>query len=273
MSVRARWLGLAVTVAVVLGAGWLVFLRPQVGGRGPVGFGATGPMSVWPESPFDPADALREEQARVDAGRHRWRLDGEEVVTRFAQSVLGWVAIEVGDGGSPTGGGPATFRVRPVCDGCDDRDGWIGVTVDRLLGGRSIWSVVGVTSPRLRLPVEAGDTVVAGDLLGFELDLSDGRHAAVGLRYLQRIGAPGTDCGDRFAGEAGVTATEASVSVPDPLFDRRTCPAFGIAGYVFAYTTPELTVQTGDPMLEPAFVEDLAIVPVLVAPEPVEPSP
>jgi hypothetical protein len=132
--------------------------------------------------------------------------------------------------------------------------------VGRLLADRpgGVWSVIAVTSPRLRLPVETGDTVVGGQSLPIGLDLAQDRHAAVGLRYVQRIGI--SDCGDGLAGEAGITAADASVTVPDPLFANESCTT--AAGYVFAYTSTRLTVQTGDPMLEPAYIADLSIVPV-----------
>jgi hypothetical protein len=270
MSTRGRWVALAAAVAVLLGAGWFVFVRTVRDG-GPVGITAAGPMSVWPESPLDPEDALRVEQARVDGGKDDWRLDAEEVVARFAQQVFGWVSIRI-DPPAGTANGPATYRMRSDCEACgDSTDEWVGVTVDRLLADRQggVWSVIAVTSPHLRLPVKAGDTVVAGQSLPFGLDLAQDRHAAVGLRYVERVGS--TSCGDGLAGEAGITATDVSVTVPDPLFTNESCTA--AAGYVFAYTSPKLTVQTGDPLLEPAYIADLSIVPVRFSQEPVAPTP
>jgi hypothetical protein len=151
--------------------------------------------------------------------------------------------------------------MRSDCEACGDpTDEWVDVTVDRLLADRpgGVWSVVAVTSPHLRLPVKAGETVVAGQSLPIGLDLGKDRHAAVGLRYVQNVGD--TSCGDGLAGEAGITSADASVTVPDPLFANESCTA--AAGYVFAYTSPTLTVQTGDPLLEPAYIADLSIVPV-----------
>lgn len=275
MSTR-RWVALAAVAAVVglLGAGWFVFLRTERPGRGPVGITATGPMSIWPESPFDGPDALAHAQARLDGGKDGWRLHPDEVVARFAQSVFGWVDILIEEGADPHGAGPATYRIRSDCDACGDDEEWVEVSLDRLLGERpgTVWSVVAVTSPRLHLPVEAGDTVVAGERLPFGLDLARDRHAAVGTRYVQRIGVePSGDCGEGFAGEAAVTGSSVEVTAPDPLYGDETCTS--AAGYVFAYTTPRLTVQTGDPLLEPAYVADLSIVPVRFTQDPFMPSP
>jgi hypothetical protein len=260
MSTRGRWVALAAAAAVLLAAGWFVFVRSEVGGSGPFAFTATGPMSIWPESPLDPEDALRREQDLVDGGKDAWRLRPEEVVARFAQHVFGWVSIRI----HPPAGiahGPVTYRMRSDCQICGDTtEGWVQVTVDRLLADRpgGAWSVVAVTSPHLRLPVQAGETVVAGRSLPIGLDLAKDRHAAVGLRYVQGVGS--RSCGDGYAGEAGIAAADASVTVPDPLFADGSCTA--AAGYVFAYTSPTLTVQTGDPLLEPAYIADLSIVPV-----------
>ena len=253
-------MALAAAAVVLLGAGWFVFVRSEAGGSGPFAFTATGPMSIWPESPFSAEDSLRREQDLVDHGKDAWRLQPEEVVARFAQRVFGWVSIRI-DPPDETSHGPATYRMRSDCEACGDpTDGWVQVTVDRLLADRpdGVWSVVAVTSSHLRLPVNAGDTVVAGQSLPIGLDLAQDRHAAVGLRYVEYVGS--TSCGDGLAGEAAITAGNASVTVPDPLFANESCGA--AAGYVFAYTSPTLTVQTGDPLLEPAYIADLSIVPV-----------
>lgn len=236
-----------------------MFVRTVRPDGGTVGISATGPMSIWPESPLGREDALRREQERVDRGQDAWRLHPEEVVARFAQRVFGWVSIRI-DPPSGMASGPATYRMRSDCQACGATAEWVEVTVDRLLADRpgGVWSVVAVSSPRLRLPVEAGETVPAGRSLAIGLDLAQDLHAAVGLRYVQ--GAGSSACGDGLAGEAGITAADASVTVPDPLFSNDSCTA--AAGYVFAYTSPKLTVQTGDPLLEPAYIADLSIVPV-----------
>jgi hypothetical protein len=272
MTVRSRWFALA--VAVIVGAAAVLFALAGRRDDAEVGDGtvsATGPMSVWPEDPFDPVDALTREQTRVEAGRDAWRLHSEAVVAHFVQSVFGWIKIEVDDvpgaAGTAVDPGPVTYRAREdcgvLCEGVDD--GWIEVTVDRLLDWRAgtVWSVVAVHSDRLRLPVEPGDTVVAGDALAFRLDVSPDRHAAVGVRFLQLLGGDRPlDCGHGFAGDAGVTADEVTTTVPDPLFEDASCRGLGAVGYVFAYTTARLTVQTGDPLLEPVYLADLSIVPV-----------
>jgi hypothetical protein len=278
VNVRGRSVALGVAVgavAVGLGVGWFVLFGLRSGGSGPVAIDGSGPMSIWPETPFDPEDSLRRAQEEVDVGRDRWRLDATAVIVRFAQNVFGWDRIEFGD---LTGGSTDESEVHTIRPACPDEDcvpsdaPWIGVGVDRLgrQGSRGIWSVVTVHSDRLQLPVEAGATVVAGDTLSFGLDLAHDQHAAVGLRFVQRLGGTSSiDCGDGFAGDVGVTGTGGSVTVPDPLFDDAACAGFGAVGYVFAYATPRLTVQTGDPLLEPAAITALSIVPARFSQEPV----
>jgi hypothetical protein len=274
MSTRERSVAFAAVVAVLLGAGWFVFTRIERPVGGPADFTATGPMSIWPESPFDPEDALRREQDLVDRGHDAWRLDEREVVARFAKSVFGWGGIEIQN--QVPNNAPATLSIRDDCgDSCAVDNGWIDVTIDQLVRDRpgGVWSVVAVHSDRLRLPVEPGDTVVAGDSLTFGLELASDQHAAVGMRFVQRIGgAPAIDCRDAAA-EAGVTAADPSVTVPDPLFKDESCSDRGTVGYVFAYATPRLTVQVGDPLLEAGSITDLSIVPVRFSQEPVAPSP
>jgi hypothetical protein len=275
---RSRWFVLAVAAIAALGAGWLAFSDSPDETTGEEVVTATGPLSIWPEGPFDAADALRREQTRVDGGADRWRLKAEAVAVHFAQGVFGWITIEVDDPPDVAPeAGPVSYRAREDCGVlCEGDDGWVEVTVDRLLGERAgtVWSVVAVHSDRLRLPVEPGDTVSAGDQLSFDLDVAPDRHAAVGLRFLQRLGGERPlDCGHGFAGEAGVTEAEASTTVPDPLFEDGSCAAAGAVGYVFAYTTARLTVQTGDPMLEPVYVTDLSIVPVRFSQDPPAQSP
>lgn len=275
---RSRWFVLSVIVLTGLGAGWFALSGSGHGTKGEGVVTATGPLSIWPEGPFDAADALRREQTLVDGGADRWRLRAEAVVAHFTQSVFGWITLEVADPSDVAPEtGPVTYRAREDCGVlCEGGDGgWVEVTVDRLLGERdgTVWSVVAVRSDRLRLPVEPGDTVVAGDPLSFDLDVAADRHAAVGLRFLQRMGREQPrDCGHGFAGEAGVTAAEATTTVPDPLFQDGSCAAAGAVGYVFAYTTARLTVQTGDPMLEPVYITDLSIVPVRFSQDPAAPG-
>ena len=160
-----------------------------------------------------------------------------------------------------TAHGPATYRMRSDCEACGDpTDEWVEVTVDRLLADRpgGVWSVVAVTSPHLRLPVTGRRhrcrRTVAPDRAGPREGSARGGGSAIVQHVAARRAATG------IAGEAGITAADASVTVPDPLFKNDSCTA--AAGYVFAYTSPTLTVQTGDPLLEPAYIADLSIVPV-----------
>ncbi len=273
-SMMTRWRRLApvALAACVLLAAWFVLVReprrrpepapsPAASSRA-----AWGPMSIWPETPFDPADALRRAQERVDAGADGWRRRPGRVIARFASSIFGWPAVEI-TGDLDVGNGPITVAVRARCAGDCAVAEPVGVTVDRLLDSDpgAIWSVVGVRSARLALPVDAGDTMLAGDDLAFGLDLDASRHAAVGVRYVPGLGQSPTSPCQAFEGRAGVSSSAIEIAVPDPLFSAGECAASTGAGYVFAYATPRSTVQTGDPLLEAASIDDLSIVPVRVA--------
>jgi hypothetical protein len=263
----------AVVVAILVivigaGAAWYALFLPGNFPEGPVGVAtAAGPMSIWPESPIDPPDALLRAQRRADAGLDAWRTDADAVVERFATNVLGWERIRERDVAGDPQQGSEVHEIRPDCadEDCLPAEPWIEVALGRL-GTRApggVWSVVAVTSPNLDLPVEAGDTVAAGDDLAVRLRLGGDRHAALGMRYVGPTGGePPLDCDDGLEVRSAVTGAEASVRVPDPLFDDDRCAPFGTAGYVFAYATPRLTVQTGDPLLEAAAISDLSIVPV-----------
>ena len=267
MRGRTGRIGAALAISVGVVAGWFALDEHGPGVVGELPAAPTGPMSIWPESPFGPPDALRLAQDRVDAGGDLWRRRADAVTVRFARTVFGWDRIEFGGGGDDLDDVPQRYRIRPMCtvDDCAVVRAWTGVSVDRLgrQDGSGIWSVVGVTSARLRLPVASGATLAAGEELALQLDLRGDEHAAVGIRYVQRVrGGTSLDCGDGFEGDSGVLAARATLVVPDPLFDDQACSDAGAVGYVFAYSTPRLTVQTGEPLLEPATITDLAIVPV-----------
>jgi len=273
MRPASRWIALVAAVLTLATAAVLALVRVDRKGA-PVGIDVAGPMSIWPESPFDAPDALQVAQTRVDGGADRWRLRPDAVVAHFVSATFGWVRTEIEDGATPRTTGPVTYRTREdcgvLCEGVGSPT--IEVTVDRLLNEEpgTVWSVVAVQTPGLALPVAPGATVGAGDDLAFALSPSSDRHAAVGVRYVGAIqGTAGIrDCGMGFEGSAALTATEASITVPPRLFDDEACAGRGGAGYVFAYTTPRLTVQTGDPMLEPVYITGLSIVPVRVTPRP-----
>jgi hypothetical protein len=271
VNARTRWAALAVLVlaGLGLGVGWRLVLARHLDPVGPI-VTRTGPKSIWPEDPFSSPDALREAQDRVNGGRDRWRRSPTAVVSRFARSIFGWDRVEFKDAARDPDVGPLTSTIRAgcasegICAATDPR--WINVTVDQLGAQRDagVWSVIAVSSERLPLPVEAGQVVAAGDVLAFRLDLAGGEHAAVGIRYVQRLGgSTSAECPDGFEGRTDVTGTQQELTVPDPLFAEGPCAGLGAVGYVFAYITPTLTVQTGDPLLESAAITDLSIVPVL----------
>lgn len=270
MSARARWTTLAalIVLLVALGVGWFVLFGPRQQRTGPI-FALSGPLSVWPEDPFSPEGALREAQDRANAGRNGWRRSPTAVVSRFARSIFGWDRVEFAGGGGDAGDGPQIFSIRAgcasegICAPTDPR--WIDVTVDQLGVRRhaGVWSVIEAMSDRLPLPVQVGQSVIAGDVLTFHLDLAAGEHAAVGMRFGQRLGgSTSAECPDGFEARSDVTDAQQELTVPDPIFANGPCAAFGAVGYVFAYITPTLTVQTGDPLLESASITDLSIVPV-----------
>jgi hypothetical protein len=273
VSSRIRWgAAIAVVVLVGLGVGFVSVFDHPGEHLGPF-VTQTGPMSVWPEDPFSPPDALREAQDRTNGGRDRWRRSPDVVVSRFARAVFGWDRVEFRELVSHAEDGAMTFSIRAgcasegICGATDPR--WIDVTVDQLTGrgDAGVWSVIAVSSERLPLPVEAGQVVSAGDVLPFRLDLAEGEHAAVGVRYSQRLGGSTTaECPDGFEGRTDVTGPLQELTVPGPLFAEGPCAGFGAVGYVFAYITPTLTVQTGDPLLESASITDLSIVPVEFSP-------
>jgi hypothetical protein len=277
---RARRIGtgvLAFAVAIAgIGGAWFALGR---GGDEPAQVPppaavSQGPMSVWPENPLTPPDSFTNVQrAALHEQRYAWRLDPVEVIRRFADSVLGWHPVDATKllpNDTLTSGDIYTVRPRitislqcPAHGPCP----WapeIDVAVDQLgrTGDHGIWSVVSVESPFLSLPVEAGDTVVAGDVLAIEMRLAESQHAAIGLSYdRQALAKPGEPCVPQFEGSADVTGRRFQLVVPDPLYEEGAC-APGAAGYVFAYTTPQLTVQIGDPLEESAAITDLSIVPV-----------
>jgi hypothetical protein len=274
VNLRTRWAALAALVVVGLGVGvgWRLVLARHLDPVGPI-VARTGPLSIWPEDPFSPPDELREAQDRANGGRDRWRRNPTAVVSRFARSIFGWDRVEFMDVAPGPDVGPQTFTIRAgcasegICEATDPR--WIDVTVERLGAQRhaGVWSVIALNSERLTLPVEAGQVVAAGDVLPFRLDLADGEHAAVGIRYVQRLGgSTSVECPDGFEGRTDVTGRLRELTVPDPLFAEGPCVGFGAVGYVFAYITPTLTVQTGDPLLESAAITDLSIVPVRFSP-------
>jgi hypothetical protein len=272
VDVRTRWAAVVVIllIGLGLGVGWRLVLARHPDDVGPV-VTQIGPLSIWPEDPFSPPDALREAQDRANGGRDRWRRNPTAVVSRFARNIFGWDRVEFMEGADDVA--PQTLTIRAgcasegICEATDPR--WIDVTVDQLgvQGDAGVWSVTAVSSRRLPLPVEAGQVVAAGDVLPFRLVLAQGEHAAVGVRYVQRLGSSTpTECPDGFEGHTDVTGRHEELPVPDPLFAQGPCAGFGAAGYVFAYITPTLTVQTGDPLLESAAITDLSIVPVRFSP-------
>src|SRR5437764_8768926 len=60
---------------------------PQMSATAPVGPGTTPFPGIWPERN---ADELQAEQATVDQGKDRYRLDPEQTGIEFAHQALGW---------------------------------------------------------------------------------------------------------------------------------------------------------------------------------------
>ena len=135
--------------------------------------------TLWPENT---AAGLKASQAEADAGNLAWRLDPEEVATRFANQVLGWnpgnygvdTTVTTSRQGSVTGvtarltryalpcPAPVNGHMGPMCaGGAED----IALAEPVTTGAGGIWSVVSVsapTSPAAALEVQPG-LVIAND--------------------------------------------------------------------------------------------------------------
>jgi len=117
--------------------------------------------TLWPENT---ATGLKSAQAEADAGNLAWRLDPEEVATRFANQVLGWNPGNYGIDTTPTSSGqgsvtrvtarltrytlpcpaPVNDHMGPMCaGGAED----IALAEPVTTGAGGIWSVVSVTAP------------------------------------------------------------------------------------------------------------------------------
>lgn len=155
-----------------------------------VPFGADG-STLWPQRTHA---ELVSAQSRTDAGKggFRWQLDREEVVNRFAESVLGW----------PLDSFQVTFetRARPMGDyavahlvrtaetcperSADDRargvppcfPGAEDVTVVQpaTIGANGIWAVSAVTAPTASLGVIPGQVVENGASVPAHLEVPKG---------------------------------------------------------------------------------------------------
>ena len=129
--------------------------EPAAGGRTPI-------PALWPEQTLEDAQAA---QARADDGEDTWRLQAQEVATRFARETLGWpVAYPVDpDTIGVVPAGPLSIEIEDCGPGADCVEiNRLLVTIDRLVtdGPTGIWSVVKVDSGALMLQLEPGEEVL-----------------------------------------------------------------------------------------------------------------
>jgi hypothetical protein len=221
---------------------------------------------LWPENWARAEDraALADLQAAADAGDPEiaWRLDPEQVVDRFLETVLAWEEPQVEVTDALADG--TVFVAAPRCEGnavdCDR--GTLLVVVDQpsRRGEGGVWSVVSVSNDALQVrgPLGLAPALLAGSQIGFELTLPEGRAAHAGLVASN---------GCREVSEFALTLESGSstLRVPEAEADDPSCGPVG-AGSLFVYATDGTTVPTGDPLLEAATIEYpwLTIMPVEV---------
>jgi hypothetical protein len=131
---------------------------------------------LWPERT---AGTLASTQSLVDGGNPSvvWRLDPEEVATRFAEDVLGWGSPQSGYTVSTTqeGGGAATVVVGRLPIHCPVQapgttpscpppfaEETLTLRQPGTLGGTGVWSVASVRASGLDLKLDPGDVIQNG---------------------------------------------------------------------------------------------------------------
>ncbi len=271
-----RIANLLIAAALSMTAGFL-FLRamdrPAL--KGPISFGPKA--TVWPENALSVGMSLEviQREASFDRGS-MWRLVPRKVVARFADEVLGWGNVRISGGGEPEPDGTIIFTVTTdstcglptaPCPGRAPPD--LQVTLVQPLGEQplgGIWSVSEVESPSLTLPDVQGH-LAGGQALAVGIDMAKTEHAVVGAAYVDECGRT------TFDSRVGIRESANALEIPDPLFTSGPACSGSANGYLFAYTTPQLVVQTGDPFLESASLNDLAIVAVSVSQAGTSPAP
>lgn len=273
---RNRRVSAGVVAFVVAAAGSIgIFTLVGDDGEDVLGGGQGGFFALWPEQT---AEGLESAQDAVDAEdpAFDWRAEPALVAERFATEVLVWpdAIVTTLETEPPSDVNSVTLAVPPAAS-CDtvvtDAEcptGHVTLTMERLGRSDGVWSVTGVHSSDLALPLVAGDSVPAGSRITIPTTLEDGEQVSMGIAFLSACGAAGTD--ERVRVSNGSLVFDVP-SVPD-----------GCTGYVYAMRPPRGVgaVAIGSFLLTDAeeipaigyLIQEIAAVPVTFVDRAVTPS-
>ena len=276
-ALGALVLGVAIAIA---GTAWILSTR---GGDDVTAVGDPSPsqtttwqppevLTVWPENPVQ-GPTSEDVQAQVDAGDEElaWRLDPLKVAEHFGRTFMGWdeaIAVPSRDG--------TAFDVAPCTNSALCYLGMLRVIeVQPVFEGEGgIWSVVSVISVQLQTdigPMDPSAALSGGTTTTWQVTMPDGVTVNLGLSAKNGCGQAGTFTSSTSEGVN-------RVQVPDALAPSDMDPSCGSigAGYAFAYTTSDIEMAVGDPLLEPGNILDVTIVPVyleMIQTNTVQPTP
>lgn len=284
-SIGRRRNGILAALVVVVVVAAIVALQAGHNDRGSGGPaaspGAWEPpkiLTIWPENSADPVGPSYEEtQAQVDAGHSPWRLDPVRTATAFVHAVFGDVRVMYR--GRPTTGPPGDRPVllRLNC-ACPHPKRVVGVFVTQPArhGRNGIWSVVSVRSSTLGVPTPGptmGGSARADQVLNglgpfpISIDQRPSEHTAVGISSYDGCQTDYSGAVDLRGSQTYQLDLHGDVDKASPQPGGVPCGPVRTA-YIFAYTTPQLTTQIGDPLKESAAISDLSIWPVYWTPAP-----
>ncbi len=236
--------------------------------------------TLWPENT---AAGLRAAQAEADAGNLAWRLDPEEVATRFANQVLGWNPGNYGIDttvtktlqGSVVGmtarvtryalpcPAPVNDHMGPMCaGGAED----IALAEAVTTGAAGVWSVVSVTaptSPAAALEVQPGLVIANGGTSTGSVEGVDLARTEAGS-FIGDVGGGGS-CEAPHGGSQEGPRVAIDVTVrPDAVAGTDCGPA--APGFVWAGAAvdPE-TTQLTDPLDGSTVFVSFAAAPIVVS--------
>ena len=232
---------------------------PQTSATAPVAVRTTPFPGIWPERN---ADELQAEQAKVDQGADRYRLDPKQSAIEFAHQALGWdttvvdAKVQVDPGTSTSSGLSIELQYGTLTreEGLQPKAPYaLHVETKQLgrTGAGGIWSVVGVSSDLLTVKCDLGATGAEDGLGGPPLQVGGTVRVCgttswdASLARVQAWVVPGD------AATTGLARDEASpfarIAVqPDGSFDGNVSPipsGYGSSG-VFVV---EVLDQGGDP--------------------------
>jgi hypothetical protein len=276
---RGRVITLAVVMVLALAAGVAGYVTKYLSPPGTLPFATGQSPTLWPEEALATGPTAVEVQQQANTGSESvaWRLHPRQVATNFASTVLGWAYSQL-NGGSPQKDGSFVVRVRRLACSttapCPLPVGGFDPVVERLIlaqpvdrGPGGIWSVISVMSPRLRLPTTPDDVVEGMQHLGLSLDLPSTDHAAAGLAY-----ADGCGLTNVASHAVDIRSNDYLLVVPDPLYPSGNPCTTWSQGYLFAYSTPKVVQQTGDPLRKSSEIDDLSMIPITVVAAGASPS-